>query len=102
MFKDKSDSENQSVVESSRNMFQKFFDRKDERNREVAKAEQEHNNTIVQQVTSQAEQKTIERKDIQQKDFQQHKKPRIEEPEDNKDTNTGLLNLLNKRKVEQD
>eukprot|EP00972_Heterocapsa_arctica_P097230 14344398-Heterocapsa_arctica.AAC.1 len=33
---------------------------------------------------------------------QQNKKPRIEETEDKKDTNTSLLNLLNKGKAEQD
>eukprot|EP00972_Heterocapsa_arctica_P084637 12466599-Heterocapsa_arctica.AAC.1 len=41
----------------------------------------------------------VERKYIQQLEFQQNKRPRIEETEDNKDTNT---NLNNKRKAEQD
>eukprot|EP00972_Heterocapsa_arctica_P112887 16434306-Heterocapsa_arctica.AAC.1 len=34
--------------------------------------------------------------------FQQNKRPRIEEAEDKKDSNTTLLNLFNKRKVERD
>eukprot|EP00972_Heterocapsa_arctica_P043372 6400073-Heterocapsa_arctica.AAC.1 len=38
---DKSGREDQSFVESSRNMFHNFLDQKDDRDREVAKAEQE-------------------------------------------------------------
>eukprot|EP00972_Heterocapsa_arctica_P108529 15982313-Heterocapsa_arctica.AAC.1 len=56
----------------------------------------------AQQVATQDEQHTNQRKDMQQEDFQQNKKPRIEEPEDNKDTNISLLNMFNKRKAEQD
>eukprot|EP00972_Heterocapsa_arctica_P046866 6918384-Heterocapsa_arctica.AAC.1 len=39
---------------------------------------------------------------MQQKDFPHNNLPRIEESENNNDTNTSLFNMLNKRKAEQD
>eukprot|EP00972_Heterocapsa_arctica_P029759 4384010-Heterocapsa_arctica.AAC.1 len=58
-FIDKSDSEDQSFVESNRQMFHNFLDQKDERDREVAKAEQDKYNKRVQQVAIQEEQKEL-------------------------------------------
>eukprot|EP00972_Heterocapsa_arctica_P058187 8584361-Heterocapsa_arctica.AAC.1 len=79
-------------------MFHHFLYQKDERDREVAKAEQEKEHTIVHKTAIQEEHKGIERKAMQHYEFQQNKKPRIEEPEDNTNTNASLLNMLNTRK----
>eukprot|EP00972_Heterocapsa_arctica_P050828 7470659-Heterocapsa_arctica.AAC.1 len=84
---DKSDSEDQSVVESSRNMFKQILYQKDDRDREVAKAEQEKEKQRAHKAAIQKEQKEIERSVIQQKEFQQNKKPRTEELEDKQHTN---------------
>eukprot|EP00972_Heterocapsa_arctica_P087035 12829360-Heterocapsa_arctica.AAC.1 len=67
-------------------MFQNYPDQKEDRDKEVAKAEEDKSTKKALKVVIQEEPKVVERKVMQHKDFEQNKKPRTEEPDIKKDT----------------
>eukprot|EP00972_Heterocapsa_arctica_P072897 10763387-Heterocapsa_arctica.AAC.1 len=61
-------------------MFQNNIEQKEDRDRQVAKAEEEREKKRVTKTVIHDEFQELERKDIQHEDSQQNKKPRTEEP----------------------
>eukprot|EP00972_Heterocapsa_arctica_P089847 13254176-Heterocapsa_arctica.AAC.1 len=61
-------------------MFQSNIDQQKDRDRQVAKADEERDNQIAIKAVTHDGIQVLERKDFQHEDYQQNKKPRTEEP----------------------
>eukprot|EP00972_Heterocapsa_arctica_P077359 11409587-Heterocapsa_arctica.AAC.1 len=81
-------------------MYQHNIDQKVDRDRQIAKAEEEREKKRTNKVVTH-EDIQIESIDVQQEVAQQNKKPRTEEPMNQQVTNISLLTMLHKRTADQ-
>ena len=88
-------------MEKIRQIDQYNIDQQVDSDRQVAKTEEEREQQRANKVVTHEDLQQLERNYTQHEGSQQNKKPRTEEPVNQKVTNNSLLTMLHKRKADQ-